>query len=193
MIDYAVASVSDFSDTYLKSILNSLPQSAYCRICEKKSKALNESLAALAVLKKLCLKNGLSFDKLSYSEKGKPLLPVGFISISHSFGFVAAAVSDNPVGIDIEYIREIRRRQSYKLFSREESLFVNSDNANISERFLLCWTRKEAYIKLYGEGILSAAGINLLNPPPNLKIITECYNQQLIISVCRLINEDVNI
>lgn len=87
---------------------------------------------------------------------GKPVAFVGgkeiFVSISHSGDFVAAAVCDTPVGIDLEAKREIKPDFIKKVLSEEELEFVKEGNDETTA-FLKIWTAKEAYLKLTGEGL----------------------------------------
>ena len=91
---------------------------------------------------------------LRYNENGKPILDFCFFSISHSGDFAVCAVSDFPVGVDIEQIGNFNRRERYMLFTPRESEYVNE--CDCDNRFYTVWTRKEAYIKAQG-GILADA------------------------------------
>lgn len=86
---------------------------------------------------------------------GKPVAMVKgkevFVSISHSGDFVASAVSDTPVGVDLEVIREFKP-SVLKALSDEEQEFIEKSKDK-SSAFLKIWTAKEAYLKLTGEGL----------------------------------------
>ena len=88
-------------------------------------------------------------------KNGKPELDFCHFNISHSGKYAVCAVSDVPVGIDIEEMTDFKRRERYMLFSKEESDYVNE--AESTERFYTLWTMKEAYIKAVG-GTLGGAG-----------------------------------
>lgn len=88
-------------------------------------------------------------------KNGKPELDFCHFNISHSGKYAVCAVSDVPVGIDIEKMTDFKRRERYMLFSKEESDYVNE--AESTERFYTLWTMKEAYIKAVG-GTLGDAG-----------------------------------
>lgn len=87
-------------------------------------------------------------------EKGKPHTdnPSVFVSVSHCKTAAACAVSDRPVGIDIEgRDRKVRPEKiSERFFTDEERLFVEAGG---DEAFLEVWVRKEAWSKLEGSGI----------------------------------------
>ena len=83
---------------------------------------------------------------LNTDERGKPYLegdPV-FFNISHSAGVAALAVSDSPVGIDTEPMRDIRPQVVKR--------FTGVDSDSPVER-LFAWLRYESYVKMTGEGI----------------------------------------
>ena len=90
----------------------------------------------------------LRFDT---GENGKPTVlncPWQF-NLSHSGYFAACAVSEAPVGIDIEQLRPIRPALMRRVCTEQELRYVGED----SGRFLQLWTAKEAYLKFTGEGI----------------------------------------
>lgn len=70
-------------------------------------------------------------------ENGRPVVSRGFVSISHSEDTVAVAISEAPVGIDIEEKRE-----------RPERLWKRVG----AKRGYPDWCRKEAYVKFLGDG-----------------------------------------
>ncbi len=121
---------------------------------------------------------GVGEYSLSYNENGKPQLDFCHFNISHSGLVVVLAVSKKPIGVDVERIREIKRRECYKLFSNEESRAVNS-SANPSLEFLRLWTRYEAAVKCLGLGIINKQA--LAGESFNYK--TEIFGEYIII-VC---------
>ncbi|MEE1238392.1 MAG: 4'-phosphopantetheinyl transferase superfamily protein [Acutalibacteraceae bacterium] len=104
---------------------------------------------------------------VEYNENGKPLLDFCFFSISHSGGFAVCAVSDSPVGVDIERMCGFKKREKYMLFTVRESEYVNE--CDCESRFCTLWTRKEALIKAKGGKIADAAKIELVTPDFKLK------------------------
>lgn len=90
---------------------------------------------------------GIDTDTLimKRTEHGKPYFegdPIYF-NISHSSGVVALAVSDSPVGIDIELKRKVRRAIG------ERFLGISTDDP---DELLRAWVRRESYGKMTGEG-----------------------------------------
>lgn len=121
------------------------------------------TLAGRYLLKKMIKElYGREEFTLTFNENGKPTLDFCFFSISHSGDFAVCAVSDFPVGVDIERMKSFKQRDKYMLFTGTESEYVNkSDSRN---RFYTLWTRKEAYIKAKGGVIADAAKIELVTP-----------------------------
>ncbi len=104
--------------------------------------------------------------KLAVGEHGKPQavgLDVAF-SLSHSGDLVVCAVSDRPVGVDVERVRPIGMRVARRLFVREEQemllggksadeLLRHCDDPDTLWQFYRYWTAKEAYFKRLGVGM----------------------------------------
>ena len=97
--------------------------------------------------------------QIVYNSNGKPLCDFCFFSISHSGDYAAVAVSDKPIGIDIQMPDGYKKRAKYMLFSCEENEFVN--NGDSENRFYTLWTMKESYVKAVGGTLSSAAKISL--------------------------------
>ena len=79
-----------------------------------------------------------------------------FVSISHSADWIVAAISDAPIGIDIETFS--RQRDfiaiANHVFSAVEVSFLKSCNAEaLRQNFYLHWTLKESVAKQYGAGL----------------------------------------
>lgn len=95
----------------------------------------------------------LRFDT---NEYGKPFLvgtPDFHYNISHTRNAIAVAVSRNPVGIDVEKIREYERGIVNSFFCQKEKTYIVNDIENESKHFYEVWTKKEAYIKWIGKGL----------------------------------------
>lgn len=93
---------------------------------------------------------------------GKPLLPKGYFSLSHSEGAVALALSDSPVGCDIERLRKAPVRVAERKFTERERGTLSFE---YDDSFFRIWTAKESYLKLTGEGLsaLSRVEVDLPN------------------------------
>lgn len=103
---------------------------------------------------------------ISYNEQGAPLLPdyEGLhISISHTKGYVAIALSEKAiVGIDVEQIERMEEKtnifddkEKMPRVERVRSRFIREDEcANTIVGMLLHWSAKETVFKVLGrEGV----------------------------------------
>ncbi len=99
--------------------------------------------------------------QLVCNEYGKPFISGGaHFSISHSGKWCALAVSDAPVGADIEVPRGISSEMIRRCLTDAEQAWC----CGSQERFLQLWTRKESIMKACGEGI--AMGLKNISALP---------------------------
>ena len=110
-----------------------------------------------------------------YNEYGAPYIEGGpHFSISHCKTGIAVAVSENPIGIDIEVIRTFKADLMRKTMSEDEQKAITSSETPEVE-FIRFWTQKEALLKLQGTGIISDLH-HVLDHTPNI-IWTEIDHQ----------------
>ena len=96
--------------------------------------------------------------KVTEGEKGKPEFesPEGWhFSISHSRDFAVCSISDESVGVDIEYIKEVALPVPERvLHPRELETFAFITNPLEKQKYFFeCWTAKESYLKNLGIGL----------------------------------------
>ena len=90
-----------------------------------------------------------------YNDYGAPYIEGGpYFSISHCKRGIAVAVSENPIGIDIEAIRAFSPDLMRKTMSPVEQQRITS-SVTPDQEFIRLWTQKEALLKLQGTGIIS--------------------------------------
>lgn len=97
---------------------------------------------------------------------GKPWFPSHpdiHFSISHSGPFALCAVSDRPVGVDIEVIKARRNGLPQRVFSPSELESYQLLGGHWPA-FYTIWTAKEAAAKLTGRGLRGP--IRDITPPP---------------------------
>lgn len=104
------------------------------------------------------LKSGVDYNTLDIrvSQTGKPFLacfPYYEFNISHTRNAVVAVLSNKPVGVDIEKIRDVDISIADKVFSENELNWLHNKTENKNLRFLNVWTKKEALIKYDGTGL----------------------------------------
>jgi len=106
--------------------------------------------------------------KIISDEHGKPFLvandPVHF-SITHSSDHVAVAFSREPVGLDLEQVREVDAAAlASRFFSPREAEWVDqSDDPNL---FFTLWNCREAAIKADGRGLSKLLAVTRISEPP---------------------------
>jgi len=90
-----------------------------------------------------------------YNEHGKPSIvghPEIYFNLSHCKEAVVCVVSDHPVGIDVESIREYHESLVRYTMNDAEIREIESSDSPASA-FIRLWTMKEATMKLIGTGI----------------------------------------
>lgn len=111
--------------------------------------------AAWTLLHRLLLLRGIDPETLRIGRtvRGKPFfetLSSLHCSLSHGRRYAAAALSDRPVGVDIEQIRPVSDRVAMRFLDVHPALYspLPGDIGRI-----LMWTRLESYAKMTGEGV----------------------------------------
>ena len=118
----------------------------------------------------------------TYGEHGKPQLPGArlWFNLAHSGPEALFAFSSSAeVGIDVEIADQDRTslRVADRFFSPREVQTLRSLPEPLQPRaFLVCWTRKEAFIKARGDGLtlpLSSFDVTLAPSEPPAVLRTE--------------------
>lgn len=113
------------------------------------------------------------------TKNGKPYaegLDIHF-SLSHSGSMAVCAVSDRPVGIDVEKNKPVHLGVVKKCFTKAEQRYVLAGKEKTQERFLEIWTKKEAYVKMMGTGIQDFLTFDVLK---NDKVYTIQYKNYTV-------------
>ena len=99
------------------------------------------------------------FPPFFYNEHGAPCLEHGpCFSISHCKHGIAVAVSEKPIGIDIERIRTAKPELVARtMIEQEQNEIWSAPSPDVA--FTRLWTQKEAVLKMQGTGILSIDGM----------------------------------
>lgn len=114
-------------------------------------------------------------EEIIFTENagGKPFakdLPIEY-NISHSGELVVCAVSDSPIGVDIEKMRNIPDTVIRRVCTQREQAYVSEqalDAVQAQKRFFEIWTFKEAYFKCMGTGITDFHSICFFDCPDTL-------------------------
>ncbi len=110
-----------------------------------------------------------------YGEHGKPVI-VGFphihFNISHCREAAICVLSNQPIGVDIESIREYKESLvRYTMNDAEIDEITHSQNPALA--FIRFWTMKEAVLKLSGEGIRNNMKTVLTGHEPINTVVNE--------------------
>lgn len=92
--------------------------------------------------------------EFAYNEHGKPFLaarPDIHFSISHTKNAILVAISNAPVGADVERLREPAEGLIEKTMNTYEQRIISNGDGDMA--FTQLWTQKEAVLKLKGTGI----------------------------------------
>lgn len=149
--------------------------------------------AHMLALKGISELTPLALDEIVIAEEenGKPycLNADIFFSLSHADDIVVCAVSDKPIGIDIEKIRPVNMATAKRICCKRELEYVfgyipapedfkRCESGDILTRFFEIWVKKEAFGKKEGTGIAyNMQDIDLLDMPCT-------HDGEYIIAVC---------
>ena len=129
---------------------------------EQALKFKHEQGQRLCVLAYQLLKKGLQQEYgiienpiFEYNEHGKPSIvghPEICFNLSHCKEAVVCVISDLPVGVDVESIREYKE-SLVRYTMNDEEIREIEPSENPAATFIRLWTMKEATMKLIGTGI----------------------------------------
>ena len=117
---------------------------------------------------------------IAVHEGGKPYLtaaPHVHFSLSHSRAWVVCAVSDHPVGVDIQQCRSGRSGVAERFFYPDEVQYLSSlPPAERNDAFYTLWALKESYVKADGRGLrlLRQFCVDIAGQPPKITVGTPC-------------------
>lgn len=111
-------------------------------------RARANSLAAELLARYTLKESGYAPELLYFDKSGRPRVrdDTAFISLSHSGEYVACAVDDTIVGVDIQKIKSVGRLVIARVCTPAEQEQVKSDE-DIMRAFTRLWTLKEAWRK----------------------------------------------
>lgn len=150
--------VSELEDpTLMAQALNLLPwperrhKAARYRFAADQRLCVGAGLLAASMLRRA----GARDLTLKYSAQGKPSLahhPNLHFNLSHSGTLAVCAVSDEPVGVDVETICNHGDEVARYCYQPKELDWL-SQAPDRAQAFTRLWVRKESYIKLTGTGL----------------------------------------
>lgn len=177
-IIYSDVSVLEDSILYNKafSLLPRFRQQKAQRLLRMEDRLL--SVGVWIVLKETLGQSGFDCNKLSFetSKNGAVCVKDSLgadihTSLSHSGNIVLAAVSDSPVGADVQKCTDFSFDIMQKFYTAREREAVTSAVNDYEKKnlFFRIWTLKESYVKLTGKGIAGFGECEML-PQKNVFI-----------------------
>ena len=113
-------------------------------------------LSYLLLRHALKMRFGLHNSRIAVTERGKPFLPdypeVHF-NLSHCPKGCVVGVSDVPIGVDVQDIRDFSPRLVQFCCSPEEKTRI-AQSTQPNDEFTRIWAMKESYLKCSGCGII---------------------------------------
>lgn len=101
---------------------------------------------------------------------GKPVLPGFHFSLSHSGTWAVCAVSDRPVGVDLELERSFRPSVERRLTQWERDQLSMLDPRSHQSGFFDLWVLKEAALKQTGEGLSALSRVEVSLSPAAVSV-----------------------
>ena len=129
----------------------------------------------------------LEFANLEFTktENGQWICPDFYFSLSHADGIVCVALSDEPIGIDAEPVKEIRPQLEGRILTdREREQIKNATDEERSEYLLCAWVKKESIFKKSGGKALLPNRIDPAEHKTQLRRVLS-DGREYIIAVCQ--------
>ena len=198
MVKLYVADISNLPDPLsVPETLKSLPTERQQRIHKmQQEKSRKQSMGVGLLLQKVLALYHMQDSQVFIGEHGKPMIEGLEFSLAHSGNLVICAVSDEPVGCDVEEIRKAPKGVAERYFSESEQAYLSRFSAEeYDKEFFRLWTKKESYVKMTGEGLgLPFEEYEILLEDAGAKVIRNgevqgCYLsffewQGYVISIC---------
>jgi len=156
MVKLYVADISNLPDPLsVPGELKKLPKERQQRIHHmKQEKSRKQSMGAGLLLQKVLALYHMQDSQVFVDEHGKPRIEGLEFNLSHSGNLVICAVSEQPVGCDVEEVRKAPKGVAERYFScREQEYLSQFAEEEYDRAFFRLWTMKESYVKMTGEGL----------------------------------------
>lgn len=157
----------------------------------KNEEARQESLAAGLLFARAMTRRGLSaeeMDRVTVLPAGKPTLrdrPALWFSLSHSGRYALCAVSDRPVGADVQQIRPAKLTIARRFHPEERDWLSRQPEEERLAALFRVWTRKEAWVKaVSGDRMLSLSEADVIHRLPGLSFREDALPGGYAAAVC---------
>lgn len=133
--------------------------------------ARQESLCAGLLYAFALNRLGLSpHEPVSFLPAGKPVFAARndlYFSLSHSGVYAVCAVSEKPIGADVQAVRPVKLSIARRLHPQERDWLSRQPQLEQTEAFFRLWTRKEAWVKaVSGPRTLSLSEADVIHRLP---------------------------
>ena len=129
------------------------------------------------------LKKPISEIEFKYNAHNKPYIDNAFyFNISHSGKYIILAISNLPIGVDIESFKKINPKLINRIATKED--IESFDNRNYDLEFLKLWTLKEAYFKFIGTGITNLKAVTKNQIYSRCNVLTT-INENFVLTIIK--------
>lgn len=154
---YLFRQTDRLSAAWLDQALASLPRERREKAMRYRLESDRKNCAISYLLLRYALKEcfGITEFRIGFGRCGKPFLeqfPDIYFNISHCCRGCAVAVSDEPVGVDIQEIRPFSWKVAERVCCAQELCILEKSNCRERD-FIRMWAIKESYVKRIGIGI----------------------------------------
>ena len=169
MVEYALSDVSSLPDPLTDpDLLTGIPPWRQAYILRyRRAEDRQRSLGVWRLMERMLAAHGFQAHQVAVDARGKPYCDGVFFSLSHAGDLALCAVSDGPVGCDIERVNNAPLEIAPRVFRPDERAYLRAaqDGGEAQRRFFTLWTLKESYMKMTGEGLdLSPARLEIRMP-----------------------------
>ena len=188
---FFVKNIMDFDDKTINNFYKSIFKEKRLLI----DKIIDEndrkkSIIGEIMLCELLKKEDINYESCSFykNESGKTYISNYdiYFNISHSDKYIAVAISNKEIGIDIEEYRKYDEKVLKTFANEDEVSYVKNSNRKRID-YIKLYTSKEAYIKCNGLRLLNIKDFTIVH---NDKIGIEGFNinnfiaDKYVVSVC---------
>ncbi len=159
MLNIWVHNLGHWQETDFAHLLKKLPENMQREICSIKYRETQWHRLVGRLLLKKALKHTQYAEQLidnwTSGTNGKPYIPqwVEF-NISHSKDYIVLVFGEQePLGIDVEYLKKNINVVALKYFFCENERKYIEESLDKTHAFFELWTRKEAILKACGQGM----------------------------------------
>lgn len=157
MVEYALTDISSLPDPLADaSVLAGIPPWRQDYILRyQRAEDRRRSLGVWRLMERMLAGRGFRAQDVAVDAGGRPYCSGIFFSLSHAGSLAMCAVSDGPVGCDVEQVRDAPFEIVPRIFGPGERAYLREvrDSIEAQRRFFTLWTLKESYMKMTGEGL----------------------------------------